>query len=71
MVFQNIGDFLDMVEMHPDEAFVRDNGTEAVVYDTERGAFLLLKGDFTGHPEQVARELRKTIQEQHPLKEAA
>lgn len=69
MVFQNIGDFLDMVEKRPDEAFVRDNGIEAIVYDTERGAFLLLKGYFVGLPEEVASELRRAIKEQHPIEE--
>lgn len=69
MVFQNIGDFLDMVAKRPGAAFVLDNRTEAVVYDMERRAFLLLKGDFRGLREEIASELRRAIKEQHPIEE--
>lgn len=71
MVFQSVGDFIEMLVDHPDEAFIRDNGTEAVVYDTARDAVLLLKGNFTGLPEEVAWELRHAIANQHPLEEKA
>lgn len=69
MVFQTIGEFIEMLVSNPDEAFIREGGTEAVVYNTERDAVLLIKGDFVGLPEEVAWELRTAIAQQHPLKE--
>jgi hypothetical protein len=69
MSFNTIGDFVDTLVNHPDEAFIHDNKHDAFVFDTERGYILHLQGNFDGLREEIAWELRNCIREQHPLKE--
>lgn len=63
-----LADFIERLEDRPDEAFIHLNGQEALVFDTERDTVLHLQGNFLGHREAVAWELRNSIAEQYPIR---
>lgn len=69
MVVNTIAELVDVLVEHPDEAFIAHNGEEALVFDTERDAILLLKGNFKRYHtrDEVAWRLRKAVREQHPI----
>lgn len=67
VTFRSLEELIEELVDHPDEAYIQDGGEQALVYDSERDAVLLLQGNFTGLPEEVAWALRKALAEQHPL----
>jgi hypothetical protein len=62
----SLEDFIETLEAAPDEAFIQDDGKVAYVFDSERNAILHLEGNFLGHHNKVAWELRNAMAKQHP-----
>lgn len=50
---------------HPDEAYIRNDGQEALVFDSIRGEILVLEGNFTGSDEVIAEGLLRAYVKQY------
>jgi hypothetical protein len=59
-------DFIEALKAAPDEAFIQNDGKVAYVFDSKRNAILHLEGNFHGHPNKVAWELRNAMAKQYP-----
>lgn len=50
---------------HPDEAYIREDGKEALVFDSMRNEILVLQGNFTGSDEVVEEGLLRAYAKQY------
>lgn len=66
---RTLQELVELLQSYPNDAFIMNNGEQALVFDTERDAILLLRGDFTGLPDEITWSLRHAIDDQHPIEE--
>lgn len=68
MKHSSLEDLQDEMLEHPDQLFVTANSKHAALLSTNDGNMVLLRGDFSGSPQEREREARRILNETPPRK---
>ena len=61
MVHSTLHDMYDEMIEHPNDMFIVSNSKHSALVSTSDGSTFLIRGDFTGTPEECEAEARKII----------
>lgn len=61
MIHARLQDMLDEMLAHPEELFIQSNSKHAALVSFGEDTTFLVKGDFTGTPEECEAEVRRVL----------